>query len=104
MVFHLKQKRKRKQWKFEHKVIPLHANALYLPYADKFFDTIVSIDAFHYYSCEPQFLANKMHPLLKGGGYALLYVPVVKAVPEQMPKLMEEWAQESADTFHSVAW
>ncbi|MBQ0140840.1 MAG: methyltransferase domain-containing protein [Kurthia sp.] len=49
----------RQEWKLEDKMIPIHANALDLPFANDFFDAIVSIDSYHYYGCENEFFAKK---------------------------------------------
>ena len=91
-------------WKLEDKVIPIHANALDLPFADNFFDAIVSIDSYHYYGCEEQFFAKKILPLLKSGGYAFICVPGLKAEFEQVPELMVEWLEGAVDNFHSAKW
>ena len=34
------------------KVFPIHAEAHDLPYAEEFFDAIVSVDAYHYYGTD----------------------------------------------------
>lgn len=92
------------EWKLEDKMIPIHANALDLPFANDFFDAIVSIDSYHYYGCEEKFFAKKMLPLLKSGGYVLISVPGLKTELEQVPEVMSEWLEDAVDTFHSADW
>ena len=38
------------------RVYPIHADAHALPYAEGFFDAIVSVDAYHYFGLEDGFL------------------------------------------------
>ena len=92
-------------WGEEEKIIPIHADAMELPYAEEYFDAIVSIDSYHYFGCADNVFAEKILPLLKKGGYALLAMPGLKQeFGENVPALMDEWAGEDAKTFHSCGW
>ena len=92
-------------WGEEKKIIPIHADAMELPYAEEYFDAIVSIDAYHYFGCAENVFAEKILPLLKKGGYALLAMPGLKEeFNEQIPSLMNEWAGEDVKCFHSCEW
>ena len=42
----------------EHKIIPIHGDALALPFAHEYFDTIVSVDTYHYFGCEDNIFAE----------------------------------------------
>src|SRR5579862_2689171 len=48
-------------------VFPIHANARALPFADEFFDAIVSIDSFMYYGTDDMYL-NYLARFVKPGG------------------------------------
>lgn len=50
-------------WQVEDRVIPIHADARELPFADKYFDAIVSVDAYHYFGCDGAFLLRRSCPL-----------------------------------------
>ena len=92
-------------WGEEKKIIPIHADAMELPYAEEYFDAIVSIDAYHYFGCADNVFAEKILPLLKKGGYALLAMPGLKReFGENIPALMDEWAGEDVKSFHSCEW
>lgn len=92
-------------WGEEEKIISIHADAMELPYAEEYFDAIVSIDSYHYFGCADNVFAEKILPLLKKGGYALLAMPGLKQeFGENVPALMDEWAGEDAKTFHSCGW
>lgn len=92
----------------ENQIIPIHADALDLPYADEYFDAIVSIDSYHYFGTEPDYM-DKLVPLVKKGGtIALAFPGVKKELNGVLPKeMMLSWAEakdEVFKTFHSVPW
>ena len=63
----------------EDKIIPIHAEAHDLPYAQGFFDAAISIDAYHYFGIEPDYLEKHFAPLVKKGGQIAVAVPGLKA-------------------------
>ena len=92
-------------WQVEDRVIPLHADARELPFAQKYFDAIVSVDAYHYFGCDGEFFAQKILPLVKAGGQVLIVVPGLKAeYGADVPPLMQEWAGDEHALFHSCDW
>jgi|WetSurMetagenome_2_1015567.scaffolds.fasta_scaffold46149_3 SAM-dependent methyltransferase len=58
----------------EDKVYPIHAEAHALPYAESFFDAIVSMDSYQYYGTDDLYL-NYFHKFLKPGGQIGIVVP-----------------------------
>lgn len=91
--------------KLEEKIIPIQGDALHMPFAEEFFDTIVSVDTYHYFGCGEKVFAEKILPFLKKGGYALIVVPGLKRKPEgEMKVLMDEWATEDAYMFQTKEW
>ena len=48
----------------DNQVFPIHADARSLPFADEFFDAIISVDAFEYFGTDATFLSSVV-PLLK---------------------------------------
>jgi len=97
-----------KSMSLENQIIPIHADAGDLPYADEYFDAIVSIDSYHYFGTEPNYM-DKLAPLVKKGGTIALAFPGVKkelngVLPDEM---MSSWANVKDDilkTFHSIPW
>lgn len=89
----------------EYKIIPIHGDALAMPFAHEYFDAIISVDTYHYFGCEEKVFAKKILPFIKGGGYALIVVPGLKkdAVGE-MKTLIEEWAEDEAYMFKMKEW
>ena len=89
----------------EARIIPIHADALALPFADDFFDTIVSVDAYHYFGCADGIFAEKILPLVKPGGHILICIPGLHCEPQgEMKSLMHEWAEDDESMFHTVEW
>lgn len=87
-------------------IIPIHADATDLPYADGFFDAIVTTDSFHYFGHDPKFLDEKLLPLVKTGGYVYIAIPGMKkdchdALP---PELLLSWTPEDLSTMHDKAY
>ena len=87
-------------------VIPLHADARDLPFAQGFFDAVVSADAYHYFGNNETFFREKLAPLLKAGGWFALAVPGMKQeIGEQVPEEMKPyWEEEALSMWHSIDW
>ena len=47
-------------------VVPIHAEAHALPFADGFFDAVVSVDAYHYFGTDVLYLPHEMRALAEG--------------------------------------
>ena len=96
--------RRFKEQGLEDRIIPIHADAHDLPYADEFFDCIISVDSFHYFGYEKEYLDEHLAPLLKKGGKIIVGVPglqneFVNEVPEEMkPYYKLEYH------FHTCSW
>ena len=64
------------------RVFPIHAEARSLPFADEFFDAIVSLDSYHYFGTDVHYLEFHMLRLLKRGGRIGIVSP---ASPQEVP-------------------
>lgn len=87
------------------RVIPIHADARNLPYAEGFFDGIVSVDSYYYFGTGEGFVDKYMAPLVKKGGFLAVAMPGLRKefdggiVP---PELLPYWQEDM--NFHSAAW
>lgn len=90
----------------EDKVIPIHGNALDMPFAHAYFDAIVSVDAYHYFGCKEGVFAGSILPFVKKGGCVMIAVPGLKAQPQgELKQLFETWAEgDDAQLFKTAAW
>jgi len=68
------------------RVFPVHAEAHALPYADGFFDAIVSLDAYHYFGTDVHYLDTYLLKLVKPGGRIGVVLPASpRSVPMPLP-------------------
>jgi SAM-dependent methyltransferase len=86
-------------------VFPIHAEAHTLPYADSFFDALVSLDAYHYFGTDDLYLGYHFARLVRPGGQIGIIVPgLVKELTDGLPEhLVPYWSWEWY-SFHSPAW
>ena len=89
----------------EDQVFPIHSDAHNLPYADEFFDALVSLDAYHYFGTDDLYLGWYYSRLVKPGGQIGMVIPglveeFVGGVPNHL-KTFWDWEFWS---FHSPHW
>lgn len=97
-----------KKWGVDDRIIPIHADANDLPYAENYFDAIVSIDAYHYFAAKKGYMQEKILPYLKKGGVLVIAVPGLKEKPfGEDYEIMMEWFEgdkEAYETFQTREW
>lgn len=95
----------------EDRIFPIRAEAHQLPYAEDFFDAIVSMDSYNYYGTDETYMVG-FHRFLKKGGQIGIVVPGVQhelslPLPEHLTRPRKDesvfW-QEECWTFHSPEW
>ena len=87
-------------------VIPIHADAHDLPFADEYFDAIISVDAYHYFGNNDEYFDKYLKRLLKKDGIVALAFPGMKMemednIPEEMKKY---WNEEILQAWHTTNW
>ncbi|HOW08093.1 MAG TPA: methyltransferase domain-containing protein [Flexilinea sp.] len=86
--------------------IPFAADATKgLPFADRYFDLLFTVDAYHYFGDTEEMLPSLMR-FVKKGGYIAVAIPGIKYefgenVPEEMQPF---WNDEVARTIRSMDW
>lgn len=91
----------------EGSVYPIHAEAHTLPFAQGFFDAVVSFDAYHYFGTDDLYLGNHFAPLVKPGGGLGIVVPGLAAEFDGDPPshLAAHWRKHfDFWSFHSPDW
>jgi cyclopropane fatty-acyl-phospholipid synthase-like methyltransferase len=85
----------------EDRVFPLHTEARRLPFAEEFFDAVVSMDSYHYFGTDVHYLEFHLLKLVKKGGALGIAVPASPVeVPHPRPAhLDDEWYW-----LHGVDW
>ena len=84
-------------------VVPIHAEAHALPFAEGFFDAVVSVDAYHYFGTDQLYLST-LAPLLRPGGRLGIVVPALVEEFDTVPEHLQEWWDPELWSFHSPAW
>ncbi len=75
-----------KENNIDNRIIPLNCDTEKLPFAESYFDIIVSVDAYHYFGLEKDFFKYNIKPLLKENGEIYIAVPGLKDDYEKVPK------------------
>lgn len=90
----------------EDRVFPIHAEAHALPYAEGFFDAVVSLDSYHYYGTDDLYLGRYFAKLVKPGGQIGIVAPgLTQAIEGDVPRHLESfWVPKECFSFHTAAW
>lgn len=88
------------------KIIPIHADATNLPFAEEFFDAIISTDSYNYFGRDENYLNDKLLKYVKHGGYIYICIPCMKKdCHNNIPKeLLLSWTPEQLDYIHDIAY
>jgi cyclopropane fatty-acyl-phospholipid synthase-like methyltransferase len=86
-------------------IIPIHSDALELPFAEDYFDALVSTDSYNFFGCE-EGVIDIVAAFVKPGGSIRIAVPGLKEeIGDDMPaQLTASWTRENMDALHSVSW
>ncbi|WP_139653709.1 SAM-dependent methyltransferase [Raoultibacter phocaeensis] len=87
------------------RIVPVHADALDMPFAHGYFDALVSIDSYHYFGCE-EGVIDAVSAYVKPGGEIRLAVPgMVRDFGDDVPpELLLSWTPEDLESIRSIAW
>jgi SAM-dependent methyltransferase len=86
------------------RVFPIHAEAHSLPFAEGFFDALVSLDAYHYFGTDDLYLGQYAR-LAKPGGQIGIVVPGVQhEFSDGLPQHLAPYWKWDFCSFHSPDW
>ena len=89
-------------WGLSEVLIPICEDANNLTLKKDLFDALISIGAYHYFAGKPQFFEEKILPLIKSGGYALIAIPGIKnKFSGRQNELLGTWLKDEAYMFKS---
>ncbi len=88
------------------RVFPIHAEAHALPFADGFFDAMVSVDAYLYFGTDDLYLESHLARLIKPGGQMGIVVPglVEELASDEPPEQLQSYWEPAFFSLHSPAW
>ncbi len=95
-----------KAFGLEDKVFPINADAHSLPFADGFFDAVLSFDSYHYYGTNERYLLDYLAKLVKIGGTIAFASPgfTHELTDGELEALKPYWTSGKMLTFHSHKW
>ena len=87
-------------------VIPIHADATELPFADDYFDALISIDSYHYYGNNEDYFEKHLKPMIKKGSPIAIAIPGTKKemngmTPDELKPFLDD---EEFSTLHCKEW
>ena len=86
-------------------VFPLQANARELPFAEGFFDAVVSIDSFMFYGTDDLYLNDLIRFVKPGGLIGIAQAGLKREWDSELPSHLAEWgAAEMVHCLHSADW
>lgn len=88
----------------ERQVFPIHAEAHALPFADEFFDAIVSLDAYHYFGTDDLYLAYLMQFLKPNGQIGIVVPGLRQELDDGVPEYLQPYWEREFCSFHSPEW
>jgi len=87
------------------RVLPVHAEAHALPFAEAYFDAIVSFDAFHYFGTDDLYLGYLARFLRPAGRLGLVVPGLVEEFSDDLPPAwLQPYWEPAFHSFHSPAW
>ena len=87
-------------------IIPIHADANDLPFAEEFFDAVISTDSYNFFGRDPEYLGKHLLPFVKHGGYLYIVVPGMKKdCHDNLPaELLLSWTPDQLDYLHDTTY
>jgi len=87
-------------------IIPIHADATDLPFAEEFFDAVVCIDAYNFFGRDKAYLGEHLLPFVKHGGYLYFAIPGMKkdCHDNLPPELLLSWTPELLEYIHDAVY
>ncbi|MFO0954695.1 MAG: class I SAM-dependent methyltransferase, partial [Isosphaeraceae bacterium] len=85
-------------------VFPLHADARSMPFADGFFDAIVSVDSFMYYGTDAFYLNELARFVKPGGQVGIVSSGLTREIDGEVPEHLRAWWTGELWSLHSADW
>ncbi|MCL1823047.1 MAG: methyltransferase domain-containing protein [Oscillospiraceae bacterium] len=88
----------------EKSVFPLKGNALEMPFADEFFDAVISINSIWSYGTGEDFVDKHLARVVKPGGQIGVVIPGMFNELSEPPEYLKPYWHTDFDSYHSPAW
>jgi cyclopropane fatty-acyl-phospholipid synthase-like methyltransferase len=87
----------------ENLVFPIYAEAHALPFAEEFFDAVLSMDAYHYFGTDDLYLSYYAK-FVRGSGEIGIVVPGIKEEVTEVPAHLTPYWNADYSSLHSPEW
>ena len=88
----------------DRQVFPIHAEAHDLPFAEEFFDAILSMDAYHYFGTDDLYLGYLIRYLKPGGQIGIVVPGLRRELDTAVPEHLEPYWNWEFYSLHSPEW
>ncbi len=88
----------------EDSVYPISAEARSLPFANDFFDAILSIDSFPYYGTDEHYLNYLARFVKAGGAIGIAGAGLMREMEGNVPDALKAWWEPGMSCLHSADW
>lgn len=91
----------------ENNIIPLCFDASTMPFANDYFDAVISVDSYHYFGNKDSYFEEHIAPILKKDGIVAIAFPSIKEdydfdnIPNEMKPF---WDEEAFYMWRSTNW
>lgn len=88
----------------EDRVFPIRADARQLPFANDFFDAVISIDSYFYFGTDDTYLSYLMRLLKPGGQLGIAGAAFRTEFGANVPEHLKAWWEPGLSCLHSAEW
>lgn len=85
-------------------VFPIQGNALEMPFANEFFDAIISINSIWSYGINENFMDSQLARVVKPGGQIGVVIPGFFNELTEAPEYLKPYWHSDFDSYHSPVW
>lgn len=91
------------KWGVGEQVTPVCADANDLPFAEKMFSALISVDSYYYFAGRKGFFQEKILPFMKDGGVVLIGIPGLKdGYAGRAEELLSDWLGKDSYMFKTA--
>jgi len=85
-------------------VFPIQGNALEMPFANDFFDMVISVNSIWSYGTNENFMDEQLARVVKPGGQICVAVPGMLNELTEAPECLKQYWHPDFDCYHSPKW
>jgi len=93
-----------KQQGLDNKIYPIHGDARNMPFAEGFFDAIISVDSYIYFGTDDLYLYYLQKFLTPGGTLGIVMPGLMKDFKDGIPAHLKDFWGQDCWSWHTVDW